>query len=118
MTQTRRIWLTRHGESSFNERGLIGGDSEISANGEQVSHPSTIHQFLLLLPSTISSDSLDPQYARHLPDLLIDRLPLTFDDQPIPVSVWTSTLKRTIQTASYLPFPKLRWEEYKAAFLL
>ena len=32
----------------------------------------------------------------------------TFDDEPIPLSVWTSTLKRTIQTASYLPFPKLR----------
>jgi len=30
------------------------------------------------------------------------------EENPVPVSVWTSTLKRTIQTASYLPFPKLR----------
>ena len=28
----------------------------------------------------------------------------------MPVSVWTSTLKRTIQTAEHLPFPKLRWK--------
>ena len=28
----------------------------------------------------------------------------------MPVSVWTSTLKRTIQTAELLPFPKLRWK--------
>lgn len=28
----------------------------------------------------------------------------------MPVSVWTSTLSRTIQTAEGLPFPKLRWK--------
>ena len=28
----------------------------------------------------------------------------------MPVSVWTSTLRRTIQTAELLPFPKLRWK--------
>ncbi len=26
------------------------------------------------------------------------------------MSVWTSTLRRTIATANYLPFPKLRWK--------
>lgn len=36
--------------------------------------------------------------------------PASPDEPPIPVSVWTSTLKRTIETASYLPFPKLRWK--------
>lgn len=28
----------------------------------------------------------------------------------VPVAVWTSTLRRTIATARYLPFPKLRWK--------
>ena len=28
----------------------------------------------------------------------------------MPMSVWTSTLNRTIQTAEGLPFPKLRWK--------
>lgn len=27
-----------------------------------------------------------------------------------PPQIWTSTLKRTIQTARHLPFPKLRWK--------
>jgi len=38
-------------------------------------------------------------------------LPYTLQSQdPIPVSVWTSTLKRTIESAAHLPFPKLRWK--------
>lgn len=28
----------------------------------------------------------------------------------MPVSVWTSTLQRTIATAAGLPFPRLRWK--------
>ena len=31
---TRKIWLTRHGESKYNQKHLIGGDSDISENGE------------------------------------------------------------------------------------
>lgn len=34
----------------------------------------------------------------------------TSEGLTMPVSVWTSTLKRTIQTAELLPFPKLRWK--------
>lgn len=83
-SQSRKIWLTRHGESEWNTIGMLGGNSSLSPKGEQ--------------------------YAQSLPDVLLDRLPVTFDDQAIPVAVWTSTLKRTIQTANYLPFPKLRWK--------
>ncbi len=32
---TRPIWLTRHGESTYNVKGLIGGDSPLSPGGEQ-----------------------------------------------------------------------------------
>ena len=34
----------------------------------------------------------------------------TLEGATMPVSVWTSTLRRTIQTAELLPFPKLRWK--------
>ncbi len=34
----------------------------------------------------------------------------TSEGLTMPVSVWTSTLKRTINTAELLPFPKLRWK--------
>lgn len=49
-------------------------------------------------------------YARLLPDILMDRVPTTRDGTPLPVAVWTSTLNRTIMTASGLPFPKLQWK--------
>lgn len=47
--QSRKIWLTRHGESQFNMAGRIGGDSGLTARGEE--------------------------YARLLPDVLESRLP-------------------------------------------
>jgi broad specificity phosphatase PhoE len=47
--QSRKIWLTRHGESCFNMAGRIGGDSGLTARGEE--------------------------YARLLPDVLESRLP-------------------------------------------
>eukprot|EP00775_Hariotina_reticulata_P005300 gene5300-5535_t len=50
------------------------------------------------------------EYARMLPDVLDSRLPATFNESGVPVSVWTSTLRRTIATANYLPYPKLRWK--------
>ncbi len=49
LTSVRRIWLTRHGESQYNQKGLIGGNSSLSERGER--------------------------YARCLPEALIARLP-------------------------------------------
>jgi hypothetical protein len=51
----------------------------------------------------------------HLTDcasllLLLLLLAQTFNESGVPVSVWTSTLRRTIATANYLPYPKLRWK--------
>jgi len=34
LRRPRKIWLTRHGESEYNQLALIGGDSGLSANGE------------------------------------------------------------------------------------
>lgn len=84
VARMRKIWFSRHGESEYNMFAKIGGDSNISPQGQI--------------------------YAKMLPDLLVDRVPLTNDGQTMPVSVWTSTLRRTIQTAELLPFPKLRWK--------
>ena len=84
VARVRKIWLTRHGESEYNLALKLGGDSPLSARGEA--------------------------YARLLPDVIVERVPLTSDGGTMPVSVWTSTLVRTIQTAELLPFPKLRWK--------
>lgn len=80
----RSIWLSRHGESELNLTKQIGGDCDLSERGHE--------------------------YAKKLPQLLIDSgIPR---DQK--VVVWTSTLKRTNQTAKYvveeLGFRKLEWK--------
>lgn len=45
------------------------------------------------------------QYARALPGLIREKL-----GEDTNLTVWTSTLQRTIQTAEYLPFTKLTWK--------
>ena len=76
--------------------GKIGGDSDLSERGFR--------------------------YATALPDLIKDNIgdaPLTVAASPYSTSicngdplcqVWTSTLKRTMQTAQSLPYPKLTWK--------
>ncbi|PGH14765.1 hypothetical protein AJ80_05809 [Polytolypa hystricis UAMH7299] len=80
----RSIWLSRHGESEYNLTGKIGGDSSLSSRGEA--------------------------YARALPRLL--------KESGVPpgtkLIIWTSTMKRTIQTARHLAadtgYEKLEWK--------
>lgn len=43
-------------------------------------------------------------YASRLPDLIKEHV----GDRPL--TVWTSSMKRTIQTASHLPYPKKSWK--------
>jgi len=38
MASTRKIWLTRHGESEMNRSGRIGGDSNLAGSGEIANH--------------------------------------------------------------------------------
>ena len=68
--QPPTIWMTRHGQSQFNQSGQIGGDSPLSADGEQFARelkehvssylPDTIHVWTSTLQRTIAT-------ARHLP---------------------------------------------------
>ncbi|ORX40594.1 6-phosphofructo-2-kinase/fructose-2,6-bisphosphatase bifunctional enzyme [Kockovaella imperatae] len=44
------------------------------------------------------------EYARALPDLVKKNI------GDLPLEVWTSTLQRTIQTGSFLPFEKKTWK--------
>ena len=50
VARMRKIWFSRHGESEYNMFAKIGGDSNISPQGQN--------------------------YAKLLPDLLVDRVPL------------------------------------------
>ncbi|KAA0202057.1 hypothetical protein HAZT_HAZT000630 [Hyalella azteca] len=73
----RSIYLTRHGESVFNQMGRIGGDSDLSPNGLEYS--KALAKFIK---------------SQNIPNL----------------RVWTSYMKRTIQTASNIDAPQERWK--------
>ncbi len=54
----RTIWLTRHGESVFNVRGLIGGDSPLSPRGQDYAsalgrHFDSVPEGLVVWTSTL-----------------------------------------------------------------
>lgn len=70
----RSIYIIRHGESTHNVEGKIGGDALLSEAGEK--------------------------FSAALPELLKSHL----HPSATPLTVWTSTLRRTIQTASSLPY--------------
>ncbi|KAF8589982.1 bifunctional 6-phosphofructo-2-kinase/fructose-2,6-bisphosphate 2-phosphatase [Ramaria rubella] len=74
----RSIFFTRHGESVYNVQGKIGGDSSLSAQGNE--------------------------YAKALPGLIHDNI------GDAHLTVWTSTLQRTIETAQNIQAPKLTWK--------
>ena len=68
--KTSNIYLTRHGESMFNTKDMIGGDSSLSEKGK--------------IYSQVLYDYLD--HNGHLKE----------------IDIFTSTLKRTKETATYL----------------
>jgi broad specificity phosphatase PhoE/predicted kinase len=72
----RSVWLTRHGESSFNVLGRIGGDSPLSNAGRA--------------------------YARTLAQSVRERV-------GTDVVVWTSTLRRTVETAEVVGLAYRSW---------
>jgi broad specificity phosphatase PhoE/predicted kinase len=73
----RTVWLTRHGESTFNVAGRIGGDAPLSAEGRRYAH----------------------RLARA-----------AAEGMAAEAVVWTSTLRRTVETAQIIgrPYRPLR----------
>ena len=86
----RRIWLTRHGESEYNSLGKVGGDAPLTDRGQ--AYANALARALCVLVPMESNATGDAS------------------DELLPISCWTSTLRRTIQTARLIPFPKLRWK--------
>jgi broad specificity phosphatase PhoE/predicted kinase len=91
----RPIWLTRHGESLSNLRGAIGGDSELTLRGE--TYARALADFMR---SRAVSGDLSPSSRPGLPGSRPP--PSMHPPADSPITVWTSTLRRTAQTSSYL----------------
>lgn len=98
----RQIWITRHGKSEDNHLGKIGGNSDLTEQGRN--YATTLYNFIGHKRKEWEDDqkkrvsdgnSLPPRPGDHTPpypDLLGDLNEKNF-------CVWTSMLKRGVQTA-------------------
>lgn len=75
-TLPRTFYLTRHGQSEYNLLGKIGGDSGLTPAGVE--------------------------YARRLAQFAKEQIAKTEDGKERPCRLWTSTLRRTKETAQFI----------------
>ena len=104
----RQIWITRHGESIDNVNGKIGGDSDLSEAG--LAYAKALTKFIKHERQLWDVHQRDKALSTHFPPLPGDTTPPNpeydhgdEDDSNTSKSfcVWTSMLKRSIQTAQY-----------------
>ncbi|EME85784.1 uncharacterized protein MYCFIDRAFT_41044 [Pseudocercospora fijiensis CIRAD86] len=98
----RQIWITRHGLSMDNVSGKIGGDSDLAPEGHL--YAKSLARFMdekrrewdLKQMENIKKTHFPPQPGDVTPPN-----PYYQPQSPTPFCVWTSMLKRSIQTAQY-----------------
>lgn len=111
----RQIWITRHGESTDNLSGRIGGDAPLTKRGKKFA--KTLAKFMNFQRQEFRkkqlnefSNRLELKYLKKLqqksPDESLDQVIDEDDpDNQIPTEpnfyVWTSMLMRAIETGKY-----------------
>ncbi|MCJ1470862.1 hypothetical protein MMC07_009509 [Pseudocyphellaria aurata] len=105
----RQIWITRHGESFDNVNGKIGGDSELSEVGHL--YAKALTRFINHERQAWDIRQRDKALSTHFPPLPGDTTPPNpeYSSQgdekgghdTKSFCVWTSMLKRSVQTAQY-----------------
>ncbi|KAJ8603535.1 hypothetical protein CTAYLR_004868 [Chrysophaeum taylorii] len=115
----RTVYVSRHGQSQYNVCQKIGGNPGLTASGERFARwlgswvPAHIWPAKNETGRSVTDfeeldaddEALDPHTARPL----FGRV-FSVDDTPViirPARLWTSTLKRTIDTARHIPHPVL-----------
>ncbi|KAB8338984.1 hypothetical protein FH972_021923 [Carpinus fangiana] len=105
----RQIWITRHGESVDNKEGRIGGDSDLTGMGCE--YARALAKFIEHERAAWDIRQAEKEKNVHMPPLPGDHTPpnphyeqcIATDDEGNVQSknfcVWTSMLKRSIQTA-------------------
>ena len=78
--------LSRHGQSVYNKFGMIGGDSDLTPEGDA--------------------------YARKLAQYVSESVVHDKEGGEVPARLWTSTMKRTCQTAQYIDHGVKEFGEY------
>ncbi|MGH0178949.1 UNVERIFIED_CONTAM: hypothetical protein FKN15_000400 [Acipenser sinensis] len=107
----RTIYLCRHGESQHNVLGKIGGDSEL-VTSEGPHRLKSGHQKNPGAGEAIGTSWLYPAaQSRSLPTQFAHALREFIKQQKLAdLKVWTSQLRRTIQTAEELGSPYEQWK--------
>ena len=105
----RQIWITRHGESMDNRDGKIGGDSDLSADGQ--AYARALAKFVKHERQTWEIRQQNKALSTHFPPQPGDTTPPNPQYSSHGSSngelstkhfcVWTSMLKRSIQTAEF-----------------
>lgn len=100
----RQIWLTRHGESIDNVSGKIGGDSPLSAKG--LAYGKALEKFIVKERIAWEKAQIEKRAQTHFPPLPGDTTPPNPEvgdasEEAKNFCVWTSMLKRSIETAQY-----------------
>lgn len=99
----RMIWITRHGESMDNVAGKIGGDSDLSENGRKYAQAMT--RFIDKQRKAWEVHLADKVANTHFPPIPGDHTPPNpyygNEAEHKSFCVWTSMLKRSIQSAQY-----------------
>ena len=100
----RQIWLTRHGESMDNVRGKIGGDSDLSPQGWR--YAKALTKFIGEQRAVWETAQVEKQATTHFPPRPGDSTPPNPEiaaqaDEQRNFCVWTSMLKRSIETGSF-----------------
>ncbi|KAK8179174.1 6-phosphofructo-2-kinase-domain-containing protein [Phyllosticta citribraziliensis] len=101
----RMIWITRHGESMDNVAGKIGGDSDLSESGRR--YAEAVTKFIKYEREAWEIRQREKNMAAHFPPQPGDMSPpnpyFMAEEEPPRKNccVWTSMLKRAIQTAQY-----------------
>ncbi|KAL1306370.1 hypothetical protein AAFC00_005082 [Neodothiora populina] len=103
----RQIWITRHGLSKDNVSGKIGGDSSLSPEGIQ--YAKSLTKFISHARNVWDQKQLHKVQNSHFPPQPGDTTPPNPHYQPNDNNelvqksfcVWTSMLKRSIDTAQF-----------------
>ena len=104
----RQIWITRHGESLDNVNGKIGGDSDLSQAGQR--YAMALTEFIKHERTVWDQRQREKALSTHFPPRAGDTTPPNPEytsrseenrSQPSSFCVWTSMLKRSIETAKY-----------------
>ncbi|KAF2744589.1 bifunctional 6-phosphofructo-2-kinase/fructose-2,6-bisphosphate 2-phosphatase [Sporormia fimetaria CBS 119925] len=97
----RTIWITRHGESEDNVAGKIGGDSSLSPKGRK--YGKALTRFIEDQRKEWEVRQADKAAHSHFPPLAGDDTPPNpyygVEGELKNFCVWTSMLKRSIETA-------------------